>query len=214
MFYGLIAARMQIRGSSHSGHNEESEMLLIMVQPRNAEQYKSKVKRPGRALFWPFSRPWPFQRRSSKLRALLGAIIRALTTESSMAGHKLEVLKAQHNSQLILSPSRSLGGAIRSFAVLCGISLHLDVAVAQLFDCQSLHRWLLAIQVTCFLFCPLIGSIAAAPQILYAAAAAAATVTAAQLHFCRVDETKVKRANHVWQLLITGVAWLFGNANR
>jgi len=70
-------------------------------------------------------------------------------------------MASSENPQITLSPSRSI-----SDICWLGISLHLGVdvavddavAVAQLFDCQSLHRWLLAIQVTCFLFCPLICS--------------------------------------------------------
>lgn len=75
-----------------------------------------------------------------------------------MAGRKLVVLANKsagrsENPQLTLSPSRSISN-IAAGLVLASISM----AVAQLFDWQSLYHWLLAIQVTCFLFCPLICS--------------------------------------------------------
>lgn len=61
-------------------------------------------------------------------------------------------------------------GTQRDCLCLCclgiGISLYLDVWFAQLFDCQSLSDsdsgWLLAIQVTCFLFLPIHAAAAAA----------------------------------------------------
>jgi len=117
-------------------------------------------------------------------------------------------MASSENPQITLSPSRSI-----SDICWLGISLHLGVdvavddavAVAQLFDCQSLHRWLLAIQVTCFLFCPLICS-----SCCRAAAVAAVMLLlllcccccSRSCRCCDKSRAEVNRANHVWQLLI------------